>query len=259
VSEQDDLKAFIAGVSGFAEMGHADKVRLFAWLQHFLRKKDMFVTKDINWCYEKLLYKPGNSSQNLINMEKAGELLGSATSGYRCEGKFTAKYDDLYKEHDVAINVRQLVKDLEKVIPDIGEKDIFQEALICLRHDAGRAAEIMVWNIAMYHLYQFILTHHLKGFNDRIPIRFQNKNKWSAANMPLIKKYDDFGDEMSEREVIDVASSAGIINDDVYKTYKNRLDQRNSAAHPSTLRVTQVQAEGFIDDLIRNAVLQLKI
>jgi hypothetical protein len=64
---------------------------------------------------------------------------------------------------------------------------------------------------------------------------------------------------MSEREVIDNASSAGIINDGVYKVYKGRLDQRNSAAHPSTLRVTQVQAEGFIDDLIRNAVLQLKI
>jgi hypothetical protein len=257
VSEEDDLKAFIATVAGFAEMGHADKVRLFAWLQHFLRKKDTFVTKDVNWCYERLSYKPGNTSQCLINMEKAGELLGNPTSGYRCEGKFTTKYDDLYKEHDITVSVRQMVKDLEKVIPDIGEKDIFQEALICLRHDAGRAAEIMVWNIAMYHLYQFILTHKLKEFNDRIPVRYSKK--WKAADMPLINKYDDFGDEMSEREIIEVASSAGIINGDVFKVYKNRLDQRNSAAHPSTLRVTQVQAEGFIDDLIRNAVLQLKI
>jgi hypothetical protein len=244
VSEEDDLKAFITGVEGFAEMGHADKVRLFAWLQPFLRKKDTFVTKDINWCYEKLSYKPGNTSQNLINMEKAGELLGNATSGYRCEGKFTSKYDDLYKEHDVTINVRQMVKDLEKVIPDIGEQDIFREALICLRRDAGRAAEIMVWNIAMYHLYQFILKHHLKDFNDRLPIRFPKK--WKTADMPLVKKYEDFGDEMSEREVIDAASSAGIINDGIYKVYKNRLDQRNSAAHPSTLRVTQVQAEGSL-------------
>jgi hypothetical protein len=94
-------------------------------------------------------------------------------------------------------------------------------------------------------------------FNDRLPIRFPKK--WKAVDMPLIKKYEDFGDEMSETEVIDAASSASIINDGIYKVYKNRLDQRNSAAHPSTLRVTQVQAEGFIDDLIRNAVLQLKI
>jgi hypothetical protein len=74
-----------------------------------------------------------------------------------------------------------------------------------------------------------------------------------------LQSNDDFADNMSEREVIEVASSANIINGDVFKVYKNRLDQRNSAAHPSTLRVAQVQAEGFIDDLIRNAVLQVKI
>lgn len=256
MSEGDDLKSFISGVSSFAGMSHADKVRLFAWLQHFLRKKPRFSTGDVNWCYDQLSYKPGNTSQYLKNMESAGELLKDA-SGYRCEGSFMAKYDGLYAEHDVTINVRQLVMDLEKVIPEIGEQDIFREALICLRNDAGRAAEIMAWNIAMYHLYQFILKHHLNEFNDRLPIRFPKK--WKAADMPLIKKYEDFGDEMSEREVIDAASSAGIINNGIYTVYKNRLDQRNSAAHPSTLRVTQVQAEGFIDDLIRNAVLQLKI
>jgi hypothetical protein len=256
VTEEDDLKAFIAGVSGFAEMGHADRVRLFAWLQHFLFKKERFNTGNINWCYDKLSYKAPNISQYLKNMENGDELLRDA-GGYRCEGAFLAKYDGLYAEHDITVSVRQMVKDLEKVIPDIGEKDIFQEALICLRHDAGRAAEIMVWNIAMFHLYQYVLTHKLKEFNDRIPIRYPKK--WKIADMPLINKYDDFGDEMSEREIIEVANSAGIINGDVFKVYKNRLDQRNSAAHPSTLRVTQVQAEGFIDDLIRNAVLQLNI
>jgi hypothetical protein len=77
--------------------------------------------------------------------------------------------------------------------------------------------------------------------------------------MPLINKYDDFGDEMSEREVIEVCSSAGIINGAMHKVYLAKLDERNSAAHPSTNHVTQVQAEGFIDNLIRNTVLLLKI
>jgi hypothetical protein len=238
-------------------MGHADKVRMFAWLQFSVRKLDRFGTGDINWCYKQLSYEPGNTSQYLKNMyELSKELLRDAR-GYYGEAKFMAKYNDLYAEHDITLSVRQMVKDLVNVIPHLEEKDIFQEALTCLRHDAGRAAEIMVWNIAMYHLYQFILTHHRKEFNDRIPIRYSKK--WKVADMPLVDKYDDFGDQMSEREILEVASSAGIINDGIFKVYKNRLDQRNSAAHPSTLRVTQVQAEGFIDDLIRNAVLQLKI
>ncbi len=257
MSEEDDLKSFIAGIMDFAGLGQADKVRLFAWLQYSLRGKEPFFTKDINWFYEKLDFRPGNTSQYLINMANAGELLGNATKGYRCEGKFKAKYDGSYKEHDVTINVRQMLKDLANVIPKIGEKDIYKEALICLRHDAGRAAQIMAWNIAIYHLYQFVLKHHLNDFNNRIPVRYPKK--WKVADLPVITKYADFGDNMSEREVLEVASSAGIINDDVFKVYKNRLDQRNSAAHPSTLHVTQVQAEGFIDDLIRNTVLQLEI
>jgi hypothetical protein len=116
---------------------------------------------------------------------------------------------------------------------------------------------IMVWNVAFYHLCQYVLKHKLKEFNDRIPVRYPKK--WKAADMPLIKKYEDFGDEMSEREVIEVCNSAGIITGDMYKIYVAKLADRNSAAHPSTIHVTQVQAEGFIDSLIRNTVLLLKI
>jgi hypothetical protein len=255
VSAEDDLRAFIAGIDGFATKGNADKIRMFAWLQHFLFKHERFKTGAINWCYDTLDYQPGNTSQYLKNME-GKELLKDA-AGYRCEGKFRAKYDELYGEHDITVNVRQMVKDLAKLLPELGEQDIFQEALKCLRHDAGRAAIIMVWNIAFYHLCQYILKHKLNEFNNRIPIRYPRK--WSAANMPLISKYEDFGDEMSEREVIEVASSEGIIDHNLFKVYKEKLDKRNSAAHPSTQHVTQVQAEGYIDDLIRNTVLLLKI
>jgi hypothetical protein len=255
VSAEDDLKAFVAGVNGFADMGHADKVRLLAWLQRFLFKKDRFNTGNINWCYDTLSYKPPNISQYLKNME-GKELLKDAR-GYYGEAKFMARYDKVYGEHEITVNVREMVKKLADLMPELGEKDIFQEALKCLRHDAGRAAIIMVWNIAFYHLCQFVLKHHLIDFNNRIPIRYAKK--WKAADMPLIKKYEDFGDEMSEREVIEVCNSAGIINGNMHKVYVAKLDERNSAAHPSIIHVTQVQAEGFIDGLINNTVLLLKI
>jgi len=256
MSVEEDLRSFIAGVNGFADLGHADKVRLFAWLQHYLFKKDRFSTADINWCYDKLAYEPSNASQYLKNLENSGELLKDG-SGYRCEGKFRAKYDVLYGEHQITLTVRQMVKDLVKVLPELEEKDIFQEAMVCLKYDAGRAAIIMVWNIAFYHLCKYILTHNLADFNNRIPVKYPKK--WKVTDMPLIKKYDDFGDEMSEREIIEVANSASIITGDMHKVYVEKLGKRNSAAHPSTHHVTQVQAEGFIDDLITNTVRLLMI
>jgi hypothetical protein len=184
------------------------------------------------------------------------ELLKEGTS-YYCEGRFREKYEGLYGEHDITISVRQMVKDLVNLLPELGEKDIMREALICLRHDAGRAAIIMVWNIAFYHLCQYVLKHKVKDFNDRIPVKYPKK--WKLADMPLVAKYDDFSDEMSEREVIEVCNSAGIITGDMHKVYVEKLGKRNSAAHPSAIHVTQVQAEGFIDDLIRNTVLLLHI
>ena len=132
-----------------------------------------------------------------------------------------------------------------------------KEAEICLRHDAGRATIIMVWNVAFYHLCQFILKHHLADFNNRLPVRFPKK--WNTSDLPVIQKYDDFGDQLMEREVIDNCSSAGIINGNLHKILVEKLGIRNSAAHPSTVRIGQLQAEAFIDDLIKNVILALPI
>ena len=254
MSAEEDLRSFVAGVAGFSEWGHTDKIRLFSWLQHYLLKRERFSTKDINWCYSALSYEPGNTSQFLKSLE--GRDLLKDTRGYRCEAKLRARYGEMYAVHQVTLNVRQMVKDLVHVLPELEEKDFFQEALVCLKYDAGRAAIIMVWNIGFYHLCRYILTHALTKFNNQIPIRYPKK--WKHGDMPLIKKYDDFGDEMSEREVLEVANSAGIINHTIFKVYKAKLDERNSAAHPSTAHVTQVQAEGFIDSLVNNAISLLK-
>ncbi len=127
MSAEDDLKVFVAGVNGFTSMGHADKIRLFAWLQLLLRSKPRFSTGDINWCYSTLSYKPGNTSQFLKSME--GKELLKDGGGYYCEGKFRAKYDQKYGEHEITLNVRQMVKDLVNILPELGEQDIMKEAL----------------------------------------------------------------------------------------------------------------------------------
>ncbi len=94
-------------------------LRLFAWLQHHLRKKDRFSTTDINWCYKALSFKPSNTTQYL--MEGRGELLQDK-QGYHCEGKFLAKYNADYGIHNITLNIREKVKNLINAVPDVGEK-----------------------------------------------------------------------------------------------------------------------------------------
>ncbi len=57
------------------------------------------------------------------------------------------QYDTRHGEHEITLNIRQLGKELPDKVLDVAEKDFMKEALVCLKHDAARAAIIMVWNI----------------------------------------------------------------------------------------------------------------
>src|SRR5262249_50436673 len=54
-----------------------------------------------------------------------------------------------------------------------------------------------------------------------------------------------------------VCNSSGVITKDQRKILVEKLGTRNSAAHPSSGKIEQLQAEEFIDNLIKNVVLKL--
>jgi hypothetical protein len=253
-ADEQKLKDFIVGVSGFGDWGHADKIRMFAWLQHFLFKKTHFATNDITQCYNALSFKPSNTSQYLIGMENK-ELLRNK-NGYYAEGKFLARYNEKYGTHDIALTVRQKVKDLINNVPDVSEKDFMREAEICLRHDAGRATMIMVWNVAFYHLCQFIMKHHPAKFNAGFQTHYSGL--WQQAKVKTMVTYDDFL-TLKESVVIDICKREQIITQTQFKILDKRLGERNTAAHPNSTKVGQLQAEAFIEDIVDNVVLALTI
>ena len=228
---------------------------MFAWLQHHLRKRTRFSTSDINWCYKTLAFKPSNTTQYLADMEGRVELLEDK-HGYYCEARFLAKYNDLYGTHGITLNIRQKVKDLVNRVPDLGEKDFMKEAEICLLHDAGRATIIMVWNVAFYHLCQFILNRQLSKFNAGFQKHYPGL--WQQAKVKTMASYDDFS-TLKESVVIDICKREQIISHNMAKIMEKRLGDRNAAAHPSTIHVGQLQAEAFIEDIVDNVVLTLKM
>ena len=72
-----------------------------------------------------------------------------------------------------------------------------------------------------------------------------------------IAKYDELLDELKELQVIEICNSANLINSNIFKILKEKLDKRNIAAHPSTVVVVQSQADDVVTDLINNVVLAL--
>jgi ABC-type Zn uptake system ZnuABC Zn-binding protein ZnuA len=92
------------------------------------------------------------------------------------------------------------------------------------------------------------------GFNRQWQITLRNQH--AQARVAQIAKVEDFA-ELKESDVIRVCRSAAIISGDLAKILEEKLGKRNSAAHPSNVVFAQLQAENYIDELVRNVVLKL--
>lgn len=117
-----ELKALTDGIAGFIGWNHADKIRLFAWVLHSLRKKERFQTTDINKCYDDLHLEKTNTSQFLKQMEQRSpkELLKDA-QGYYLAHRVLDEYE---RRHGPKPNAQamgavegSIFKALDAVIP----------------------------------------------------------------------------------------------------------------------------------------------
>jgi hypothetical protein len=252
------LQEVVSGVPGFAKGSHADRIRFFCWFLHAHEKRSRFTAVDIRKCYTQLsMAPPSNISPFLTQMGKMKppHVLHDS-GGYYLEHSLREKMTAKHGQRKITIQVTEMLVSLPSKVPDVAEREFLDEALICYREGAFRAAIVMTWNLAFDHLLNFILKHHLVAFNKQWPISFTKQNQ--RARVQSISTRDDFG-ELKESEILMICKSAAIIIPGLYDILDEKLGKRNTAAHPSTVVITQIQAEGVIDDLVNNVVLKLSI
>jgi hypothetical protein len=164
-----------------------------------------------------------------------------------------SELDKLYGVHHSVVAVDKILTDLPAKVPNISERDFLQEALTCYRSKAFRACIVMTWNLAYAHLLDWILSNpkRLSDFNTAIVKRYPKKIGLSVST------YDGFLDELKEREVIEICNCGGLINSNIFKILRDKLDRRNIAAHPSAVVVVQHQADDTVSELVNNVVLPM--
>jgi hypothetical protein len=249
----------VGGVPGFGSWSHADKVRYFAWFLHAHEKRERFNSADIGKCFDHLRMAPPTSISPFLNqMEKAKPkpLVLRDARGFYLEHSLFEALNAKYGQRKITIQITQMLIDLPSKVPDVLEREFLNEALICYREGAFRAAIVMTWNLAFDHLLNFVLKHHLVTFNKQWPLSFLARNQ--KARVQAISTRDDFG-ELKESEVLLICKSAAIVTPGLYDILDQKLGRRNTAAHPSTIVISQIQAEDVIDDLVNNVVLKLKV
>ncbi|MFK4657043.1 hypothetical protein ABIF97_006977 [Bradyrhizobium japonicum] len=239
-------------VSGFEALQPREKIKLFAWFLHTYRKREVFDNAAVRACFAELHLADPNVAKYLPRMVEYKDLM-KANGGFKLERAARIELDKQYGVHHSVVAVSKILTDLPAKVPTVEERDFLEEALKCYRIESYRACIVMVWNLAYAHLLDWVLKDagRLASFNTTIPKRFP-----ALKNIQVVK-YDDFRDEFKERQVVEICSSAGLINDDIFKILKAKLDRRNSAAHPSTVVFVQSQADDMITDLVNNVVLAL--
>jgi hypothetical protein len=95
-------------------------------------------------------------------------------------------------------------------------------------------------------------TTRVDDFNAAILRRYPHKK-----SLITVTKYDDF-EELKESEVIEVCSTAGLVNNNIIRILREKLGKRNTSAHPSSVVVVQSQADDVVTDLVNNVVLALR-
>lgn len=251
-----NLSEFVRSIPNFSAKNHPERIRAFGWFLHTEEHQDRFSTADMTACYDAAdLDQPANMRRFLDSLaEKRPPELLKDSRGYRLSQPVRERLDAELGKADTVIVVEKMLTDLPGKISDEGEKLFLQEALKCYRHEAFRAAIVMVWNLAYDHVLRWVLADpvRLADFNSGIAAR--NKTKAHV----VITVREDF-EELKEGEVVDILGKMNGFPRGQKKTLKEKLDRRNTYAHPSLLLVARPQVDDMITDLVNNIVLYFKL
>jgi hypothetical protein len=249
-----ELDEFISQIPSFSDKSHSEKIKIFGWYLHTYKQRERFDQDTLRGCYDNVhLPRPSNINPYLKQLvEKRHPDLLKDRMSYRLEARTRVALDTSYGEVKQRIPVSRLLTELPRKIPILAEKVFLEEAIVCYKEGAFRAAIVMTWNLAFDHLLEWILcdASHLGKFNARISVRFPKQ-----AGLAITRK-EDF-EEFKESEIISIMNSSGLFSKNIGKILEEKLARRNITAHPSAIVVTQHQAEDVITDLVNNVIMRL--
>lgn len=180
------------------------------------------------------------------NSKGKGATYVKASKGYRLHANARERIAKTFGNGLAMIQSSAPLQDIHNLLPDGPRKDFLREAIDCYGIGCNRAAIVLFWSFLLDHLFELVLTNHKSEFNAVLA-----KNLDKRIKITSVAARDDFSD-IPEGKFIEFLRSASIISGDVKKILEQKLGTRNTAAHPSTVKIQQSRANDFFDDLIEN-------
>lgn len=249
---RSEIDRFYASIPPEGKRSQSSLIEFFVYFLCVDSAKDSATPADVETCFRECdLEVPKNVSARLNEGVKSrpAKYLKTQT-GYKLQRHSREALSAKLGASTAARTAEVSLRKLESKLTDGPSSKFLAEAIDCLEIGAYRAAIVMGWILTVDHLIAYIVANGLPEFNEVLA-----KNTDRRVRVSKIENRDDFGD-IPEKKLIEFSRSASLISNDVRKVLEQKLDVRNSAAHPSTVSFSRVKAVDFLEDLIENVILK---
>lgn len=245
-----NIEDYVDLVEDFDSLSQKEQVKLIAFFLTITNSQDEFTTSEITSAFiNNNLSAPGNVSHQLALLSKAKPpTLVKKGSGFTFHRTAKKILDEQFVGSKHKLHISKTLRDLVPKIKSSEQKVFLEEAIKCFEIQAYRASILMSWLLTMDVIYEYILRHKLSEFNTAI----QAHGKYKKI---IFSKKDDFS-EMKESDFIEVLRTAKIVSNDIRKILDEKLNFRNTIAHPNTITIKESKAISVIDDLVENVIFK---
>jgi hypothetical protein len=230
-----------------------DLVGLFVYHLTVEVGQEAATAKNVDECFRACDLTPPKRTAVYLSEGVGSDNFVKAPRGYKLQRHYREKLAKQLGADHVVMQASAELRRLESKLPAGSKKDFLKETIDCFDTGANRATIVMCWILAIDHLYDFVLAHHLAAFNATLATNADKRVKVSK-----IQSRDDFGD-IPEGKFIEFLRSSAIISNDVRKILDQKLGIRNSCAHPSGVAIKPSKVIEFVDDLVENVILKYTI
>lgn len=139
------------------------------------------------------------------------------------------------------INATATLESEAAAIADEQARKFVEEAILCLRADARRAAVVFMWVAAVYMLQEQVWPHGVAAINAA-----------AAKHNPKAKtvaKRDDLS-ELNEALLLQVAQALGVLDKNEKQMLEQCLTLRNSCGHPNKYWPGVSKVQSHIEDIV---------
>lgn len=248
----DAVNRFYNSIDNPITQSQSSLIELFVYFLTVELDQDSATAKEVDQCFTDCdLTPPKATGARLSEGFKARpQKFVKSGTGYKLQRHMREALSQKLGAETTTSQTSATLRSLEHKMPAGSAKEFLAETLDCFEAGANRATIVMAWILTLHHLSDYIFKHKLADFNAALA-----KNTDKRVKVGAVTQRDDFSD-IPEGKFIEFCRSSNIISNDVRKILLQKLDIRNSCAHPSAVKIKRTKVIDFVEDLVENVVLK---